>query len=180
MITPLESDILECKVKWALVSTTMNKLVEVMEFQLSYFKSLNMLWKCCTQYASKFGKLSSGYRTGKGQFSFQSQRLQFTSSHDRMQWDSSTHLVNPKQSAYRTSFIDLIYIQKLIFQWTLEFTENCGQKSSFMEIFFFIEKLKTWVHQIKPISGGKKSKPTIEKKKVNTVWAISEPRKYIL
>ena len=33
-----------------------------------------MLWKCCTQYASKFGKLSSGHRTGKCQFSFQSQR----------------------------------------------------------------------------------------------------------
>ena len=33
-----------------------------------------MLSKCCTQYANKFGKLSSGYRTGKGQFSFQSQR----------------------------------------------------------------------------------------------------------
>ena len=33
-----------------------------------------MLWKCCTQYASKLGKLSSGHRTGKGQFSFQSQR----------------------------------------------------------------------------------------------------------
>ena len=31
-----------------------------------------MLWKHCTQYASKFGKLSSGHRTGKGQFSFQS------------------------------------------------------------------------------------------------------------
>ena len=45
-----------------------------MEFQLSYFKSWKMmLWKCCTQYASKFGKLSSGHRTGKGQFSFQSQ-----------------------------------------------------------------------------------------------------------
>ena len=29
-----------------------------------------MLWKCCTQYASKFGKLSSGHRTGKAQFSF--------------------------------------------------------------------------------------------------------------
>ena len=28
----------------------------------------------CTQYASKFRKLSSGHRTGKGQFSFQSQR----------------------------------------------------------------------------------------------------------
>ena len=37
-----------------------------MEFQLSYFKSLKvMLLKCCTQYASKFGKLSSGHRTGK-------------------------------------------------------------------------------------------------------------------
>ena len=46
-----------------------------MEFQLSYFKSWKMmLWKCCTQYASKFGKLSSGHRTGKGQFTFQSQR----------------------------------------------------------------------------------------------------------
>ena len=31
-----------------------------------------MLWKCCTQYTSKFGKLSSGHRTGKGRFSFQS------------------------------------------------------------------------------------------------------------
>ena len=41
-----------------------------MEFQLSYFKSWKMtMWKCCTQYASKFGKLSSGHRTGKGQFS---------------------------------------------------------------------------------------------------------------
>ena len=28
---------------------------------------------CCTQYARIFGKRSSGYRTGKGQFSFQSQ-----------------------------------------------------------------------------------------------------------
>ena len=33
-----------------------------------------MLWKCCTQYASKFGKLSSGHRTANGQFSFQSER----------------------------------------------------------------------------------------------------------
>ena len=40
-----------------------------MEFQLSCFKSWKMtLWKCCTQYASKFGKLSSGHRTGKVSF----------------------------------------------------------------------------------------------------------------
>ena len=30
-----------------------------------------MLLECCTQCVSKFGKLSSGHRTGKGQFSFQ-------------------------------------------------------------------------------------------------------------
>ena len=42
---------------------------------LSHSKSWKMmLWKCCTQYASKFGTLSSGHRTGKGQFSFQYQR----------------------------------------------------------------------------------------------------------
>ena len=39
MITHLEPDILECEVKWALGSIIRTKLVEVMEFQLSYFKS---------------------------------------------------------------------------------------------------------------------------------------------
>ena len=39
VITHLEPDILECEVKWALGSITTNKLTEVMEFQLSYFKS---------------------------------------------------------------------------------------------------------------------------------------------
>ena len=38
VITPLEPDILESEVKWAFGSMT-TKLVEVMEFQLSYFKS---------------------------------------------------------------------------------------------------------------------------------------------
>ena len=39
VITHLEPNILECKVKWALGSITQTKLVEVMEFQWSYFKS---------------------------------------------------------------------------------------------------------------------------------------------
>ena len=39
VITHLEPDILECDIKWALGSITRTKLVEVMEFQLSYFKS---------------------------------------------------------------------------------------------------------------------------------------------
>ena len=66
-------------------------------YQLSYFKSWKMmLWKCCTQYASKYGKLSSGHRTGKVQFSSQSQRkampknaqttAQLHSSHTLVKW----------------------------------------------------------------------------------------------
>ena len=39
VITHLEPEILECKVKWVLGSITMNKGVAVMEFQLIYFKS---------------------------------------------------------------------------------------------------------------------------------------------
>ena len=39
VITHLEPDILECEFKWALGIITTNKLVEVMEFQLSCFKS---------------------------------------------------------------------------------------------------------------------------------------------
>ena len=70
MITHLEPDILECEVKWALESISTNNASGGDGLQLSYFKSLKMmLWKCCTQYASKIGKLSSGHRTGKSQFS---------------------------------------------------------------------------------------------------------------
>ena len=39
VITPLEPDILECKVKWTLGSITTNKTSEGDEFQLSYFRS---------------------------------------------------------------------------------------------------------------------------------------------
>ena len=61
MVTHLELDTPEYEVKWVLGSLTMNKALDVMEFQLTYLKSLKMmLLKCCTQYASKFGKLSSG------------------------------------------------------------------------------------------------------------------------
>ena len=57
-----------------------------------------MLWKFCSQYAKKFGKLSSGHRTGKGHFSFQPQRkarqknaqtmTQLHSSHTLAKWCS--------------------------------------------------------------------------------------------
>ena len=43
VITDLEPDILEYEVKWALESITLNKLMEVIDFQLSYFKSWRMM-----------------------------------------------------------------------------------------------------------------------------------------
>ena len=75
VITHLESDILEGEVKWALGSITMNKASADDGIPAELFKIQKMmLLKCCTQHASKFGKLSSGHRTGKGQFAFHSQR----------------------------------------------------------------------------------------------------------
>ena len=74
VITHLEPDILECALKWALGSITKNKVRGGDGIQVELFQIQKMLLKCCTQYASKFGKLSSGHRTGKDQFSFQFQR----------------------------------------------------------------------------------------------------------
>ena len=75
VITNLEPDILECEVKWALESITLDKAsggdgIPVELFQILKDDAVKVL----TQYATKFGKLSSGHRTGKGQFSFQFQR----------------------------------------------------------------------------------------------------------
>ena len=107
VINHLEPDILECEVKWALGASLRTKLVEVMEFQLSYFKSWKtMLWKCCTQYGSKFGKLSSGQRTGKCQFSFQSQRKAMPkNAQTTTQLHSSHMLVNTQNSPSQASAI---------------------------------------------------------------------------
>ena len=75
VITDLEPDILECEVKWALGSITTNKAsggdgIPVEVFQIlkdDAVKVLHSIWQ-------QIGKLSSENRTGKGQFSFQSQR----------------------------------------------------------------------------------------------------------
>jgi len=75
VITHLEPDILKCEVKWALGSITMNKASGGDRIPVELFQILkDDVVKCCTEYARKFGKLSSGHRTGKGQLSLQSQR----------------------------------------------------------------------------------------------------------
>ena len=71
VITHLEPDILECEVKWALGNITTNKAsggdrIPVELFQILKDDTVKVLYS----YVSKFGKLSCGHRTGKGQFSF--------------------------------------------------------------------------------------------------------------
>ena len=74
VITDPEPDNLECEVQWALESITTNKAsggdgIPVELFQLLKDDAVQMLHSIC----HKFGKLSNGHRTGKSQFSFQSQ-----------------------------------------------------------------------------------------------------------
>ena len=75
VITHLEPDILECEVKWALGSITTNEAsggdgIPVELFQILKDEAVKVLLLICQQ----IGKLSCGHRTGKGQFSFKSQR----------------------------------------------------------------------------------------------------------
>ena len=59
-----------------------------------------MLWKCCTQYTNKFGKLSSGHRTGKGQFSFQSQRKAMPKNAQTPTWFYLSHTLVKQSSKF--------------------------------------------------------------------------------
>ena len=73
VITHLEPDILECEVKWALGSITMNKTsggdgIPLKLFQILKDDTEKVLHSICQQ----IWKTTSGHRSGKGQFSFQS------------------------------------------------------------------------------------------------------------
>ena len=75
VITHLEPDILECKVKWALGSIAMNKAsggdgIPVELFQILRDDAVKVVHSICQQ----IWKTQQWHRTGKGQFSFQSQR----------------------------------------------------------------------------------------------------------
>ena len=75
VVTHVEPDILKCEVKWALGSITANKASGDDEIRAELFQILkDDALKVLHSNTSKSGKLSSGHRTGKCQFSFQSQR----------------------------------------------------------------------------------------------------------
>ena len=75
VITQLEPEILECEFKWTLGSITTNKasrggIIPVQLFQILKDDAVKVLHSICQQ----IWKTQNGHRTGRGQFSFQSQR----------------------------------------------------------------------------------------------------------
>ena len=92
----LEPDIMECEVKWAIGSISINKAsggvgIPVELFQILKDDAVKVLHSICQQV----GKLSHGHRTGKSQFSFQSQRkAMLKNAQTTTQWHSSHMLAN--------------------------------------------------------------------------------------
>ena len=94
VITHLEPDILECEVKWALGSMITNKAsggdgIPVDLSQILKDDAVKFQHTIC----QKFGKLSSGHRTGKIQFSFQSQRKAMSKNIQTTTQLSSSHML---------------------------------------------------------------------------------------
>ena len=84
-----------------------------------------ILWKCCTQYGSIFGKLSSGQRTRKGQFSFQSQRKAMPkNSHITMQLHSSHMLVKKCSKFSKPGFSNMWIVNFQMFKLVLQKAEE--------------------------------------------------------
>ena len=92
VITHLEPDILECKVKWALGSLTMNKPsggdgIPVELFQILKDDAIKVINSICQQ----IWKTQQGHRTGKGQVSFQSPRKAMSKNVQTTAWMHSSH-----------------------------------------------------------------------------------------
>ena len=84
-----------------------------------------MLWKCYTQYASKFGKFSSGPRTGKGQSSSQSQRKAMPKNVQTTTQMHSTHMLSKQCSKFSKQGYNSMWTENFqIFKLDLEKSEK--------------------------------------------------------
>ena len=120
-----------------------------------------MLWKGCTEYASKFGKLSSGHRTGKGQFSFQSQRKAMPKNAQTTTQLHSSHMLAKECSKfYKPGFNSTWTMNFQMFKLDLEKAEK-------PEI-----KLSTSVESWKKQESSRKisTSPLLTMPKPLTVW----------
>jgi len=87
-----------------------------------------MLWKSCSQYAMKFGKLSSGHRTGKGQFALQSQRKAMPKNAQTTTQLYSSHTLVKKCSKFsKPGFSNMWTMNFQMFKLDLEKAEETDQ-----------------------------------------------------
>ena len=161
VITCLEPDILECEVKWALGSITTNKASGSDGIPAELFQILkDNAIKCSIQYLSKFGKLSSDHRTGKGQFSFQSQRKAMP---------KNVQTTAQLQSSHTLAKVMLKILQVRLQQYVnLElsdvqagFRKGRGTRNQIANIWWIIEKAREF---------QKKTSPSLTTLKPLTVW----------
>ena len=154
-----------------------------MEFQLSCFKSWKMmLWKCCTQYVREFGKLSSGHRTGKGQFPFQSQRKAVP---------KNAQTITQLHSSHYTHKVMLKILQARLQQYMNNelpdvqacFRKGKGTRDQIANIHWIIEKSKRvpkrnllllyWLCQSLWLCGSQQTGKFFKRWEYQTTWSAS-------
>ena len=100
-----------------------------------------ILLKCCTQYVSKFGKLSSGQRTGESQFSFQSQRKAMTQNAQTTAQLHSSHMLAKKCSKFsKLGFKQYMNLELPGVQTV--FRKGIGTRDQIANIHWIIEKAR--------------------------------------
>ena len=119
-----------------------------------------MLWKCCTPFASKSEKLSSGHRIGKGQFSFQSQRKAVPkNAQTTAQLHSSRTLVKSSSKFSKPGFNSMWTVNFQLFKLVLARQRN--QRSNCQHLLDHRKSKRVpekhllllyWLHKPKPLT----------------------------
>ena len=142
-----------------------------------------MLWKCYTQYVSKFGKLSSAHRAGKGQFSFQSQRKAMPkNAQTTAQLHSSHMLVKSCSKFSKPGFHNTWTVNFQMFKLVLDKAEEPEIRSNFQHpldhqhIKRVPEKhlfLLDWLCQSLWLCGSQQTGKFFQRWEYQTTWPAS-------
>ena len=146
MITHLEPDILECEVKWALGSITMNKAsgrdgIPVELFQILKDDAVKVLHSTCQQ----IWKTQQGPQDWKSQFSFQSQRKAMPkNTQTTTQLHSSHTLANAQISPSEAPTVHELRTSDI----QAGFRKSRGTRNQIANIRWIIEKGRTFQKNI--------------------------------
>ena len=116
-----------------------------------------MLWKWCTQYASKSGKLSSGHRAGNGQFSFQSQRGAMPKNVQTTAQSHLSHALAKKLSKFSKQGFNRM--------WTVN--------SQMFKLY--LEKAKEWDSKLPTSFGSSKKQESSRKTSTSALLTMPKP-----